>query len=123
MRIRRSKSKNISVKQWVRTMLPLTVASLYLGQAGVSWGPRQTQGPRAPAHPLSPAYLPGQSSAGGESIRVLRLRGRPSWRRVVAPRRGPRIPAATGTGYEEAVKCGLSHIIVEDHRELVASFT
>src|SRR5215472_16017512 len=32
-RSRRSKSKNILIKQRVGTMLPLTVASLYLGQA------------------------------------------------------------------------------------------
>src|SRR6266446_1417900 len=31
-RSRRIKSKNILLKQWVGTMLPLTVASLYLGQ-------------------------------------------------------------------------------------------
>src|SRR5207245_9560440 len=34
-RSRRSKSKNISIKQRGRTMLPLTVASLYLGP---TWG-------------------------------------------------------------------------------------
>src|SRR5262245_61484850 len=33
-RSRRSKSKNISIKQWGGTMLPLTVASLYLGHPG-----------------------------------------------------------------------------------------
>ena len=33
-RSRRSKSKNVSIKQWGGTMLPRAVASLYLGHPG-----------------------------------------------------------------------------------------
>ena len=51
-RSRRIKSKNILLKQWVGTMLPLTVASLYLGQLGVT----------ARDHPVRPLVVSSQPS-------------------------------------------------------------
>src|SRR5215475_15070330 len=67
-RSRRSKSKNISIKQWDGTLLPLAIASLYLGRFGAQLAVEATGAPVGVEQPEQVERNEGVGERGHEVV-------------------------------------------------------